>query len=226
VLAVVVPMLAIELIFFGDNVVKLFDGGFVPLIIAGLVGLLMFTWVRGTKIVYRKAHDASVTLEQVAGMMKKSHPARAPGTAVFLTSDSDVAPSAMLHNLKHNNVLHSRNVIVTVAPATTPRVSDDERLQIERVDDIFWRVRLTFGYMETPNVPRALALARRDGLVLEMMSTSYFLSRRSFRPSREGGMPHWQDQLFIAMTKSAADASSFYRLPSNRVLELGQQFVV
>jgi KUP system potassium uptake protein len=186
----------------------------------------MFTWVRGTAIVYRKAHDASVGLGQLIGMLRKSAPARAPGTAVFLTSDAEVAPSALLHNLKHNHVLHERNVIVTVTSATTPRVRDDERLTVEQLDESFWRVRLSFGYMEVPHVPRALALARREGLALEVMSTSYFLNRRSFRPSPQGGMPFWQDQLFIAMTKAATDASSFYRLPSNRVLELGQQFVV
>ena len=159
-------------------------------------------------------------------MLKKSHPARAPGTAVFLTSDPDVAPSALLHNLKHNNVLHSRNVIVTVHSATTPRVADAERITVEPLSDSFTRVGLSFGYMEVPNVPRALALGKRHGLQLEMMSTSYFLNRRSFRPSPEGGMPYWQDKLFISMTKAASDATGFYRLPSNRVLELGQQFIV
>jgi KUP system potassium uptake protein len=224
--AVVAPLLTIELIFFGANAMKFLDGGFVPVILAGIVGLLMFTWVRGTAIVYRKAHEASVGLDQLIGMLKKSSPVRAPGAAVFLTSDPDVAPSALLHNLKHNHVLHSRNVIVTVSSATTPRIPDDERVSVEPLEDEFWRVRMSFGYMEVPNVPRALALARRSGLALEMMSTSYFLSRRALRASQSGGMPLWQDQLFIGMTKAASDASSFYRLPSNRVLELGQQFVV
>ncbi len=202
------------------------DGGYVPLIIAGIVGLLMTTWVRGTAIVSAKAHAASIPLERLIGMLKKSKPARVPGTAVFLTSDPDVAPSALMHNLKHNHVLHDRNLVVTVAVATTPRVSDAERLAIEPLADSFWRIGLSYGYMEVPNVPKGLALARRDGIVLEMMSTSYFLNRRSFRPSPEGGMPLWQDKLYIAMTKAATDATGFYRLPSNRVLELGQQLVV
>ncbi|MFO1207671.1 MAG: potassium transporter Kup [Amaricoccus sp.] len=225
-IAVIAPLALIELTFFGANLGKLFEGGFVPLILAAMVALAMWTWVRGTAIVNRKAHQGSISLDQLIGMLKKSKPAQAPGTAVFLTSDPEVAPSALLHNLKHNYVLHSRNVIVTVTVATTPRVPDSERLFIEQLKDSFWRVRITFGYMEVPNVPRALVLARKDGLALEMMSTSYFLNRRSFRPSPEGGMPLWQDKLFIAMTKAATDASSFYRLPSNRVLELGQQFVV
>ena len=225
-LLVMVPLLAIESIFLGANLAKFFDGGYVPLLIAAGVGLMMWTWVRGTAIVQQKAHNASVSLEQLIAMLKKSHPSRAPGKAVFLTSDPDVAPSALLHNLKHNNVLHDRNLIVTVHSATTPRVSDAERITVEPLSDSFTRVGLYFGYMEVPNVPRALALGKRQGLQLEMMSTSYFLNRRSFRPSPEGGMPYWQDKLFISMTKAASDATGFYRLPSNRVLELGQQFVV
>jgi KUP system potassium uptake protein len=226
VLAVLVPLLTIEFVFLGANLAKLQDGGYVPLIIAGIVGLLMTTWVRGTAIVNSKAHAASIPLGQLVGMLKKSKPARVPGSAVFLTSDPEVAPSALMHNLKHNHVLHERNFIVTVTAATTPRASDAERILIEPLADSFWRIRLTYGYMEVPNVPRALALARREGIALEMMSTSYFLNRRSFRPSPEGGMPYWQDKLFISMTKAATDATGVYRLPSNRVLELGQQFIV
>ncbi|HRO12445.1 MAG TPA: potassium transporter Kup [Amaricoccus sp.] len=226
VLAVLLPLLSVELVFLGANLAKLHDGGYVPLVIAAIVGTLVTTWVRGTAIVNAKAHAASLPLDQLVGMLKKSHPARVPGSAVFLTSDPDAAPAALMHNLKHNHVLHERNFVVTVTTATTPSVSDAGRIAIEPLADSFWRVTLTYGYMEVPNVPKALALARRDGIVLEMMSTSYFLSRRSFRASREGGMPFWQDQLFISMTKAATDATSFYRLPSNRVLELGQQLVV
>jgi KUP system potassium uptake protein len=225
-LAVIAPLLAIEAVFLGANLVKILDGGYVPVVVAGGIGLLMTTWVRGTAIVQAKARAGSVTVEQLIGMLKKSAPARAPGTAVFLTSDRDVAPAALLHNLKHNHVLHARNVIVTVTTATTPRVADADRMRMEQLSDSFWRVGLTFGYMEQPNVPRALALARKGGLKLEMMSTSYFLNRRSFRPSPEGGMPLWQDNLYIGMTQAATNASTFYRLPSNRVVELGQQFVV
>jgi KUP system potassium uptake protein len=226
ILLVMAPLLAVETIFFGANLAKFLDGGYVPLIIAGCVGVLMWTWVRGTAIVQRKAHDASVGLDQLVGMLKRSRPARVPGTAVFLTSDPDVAPGALLHNIKHNHVLHERNLVVTVHPATTPRVTDGERITVEPISESFTRVGLQFGYMEVPNVPRALALGKKLGLQVEMMSTSYFLNRRSFRPSPEGGMPYWQDKLFISMTKAASDATGFYRLPSNRVLELGQQFIV
>ena len=223
---VVAPLALIELTFFGANLAKLHDGGYVPVLIAGVVGTLMATWVRGTAIVQAKARVGSVSLETLIGMLQKSKPARAPGTAVFLTSDQESAPSALLHNLKHNNVLHARNVVVTVTVATTPLVPDDERMTMEALPGNFLRVRLNFGYMEQPNVPKALALARKQGVSFEMMSTSYFLNRRSFRPSPSSGMPLWQDKLFIGMTKAAADATNYYRLPSNRVLELGQQLVV
>jgi KUP system potassium uptake protein len=226
VLAVLVPLLSIEVVFLGANLAKLHDGGYVPLIIAALVGLLMTTWVRGTRIVNAKAHAASVSIATLLGMLKKSHPVRAPGTAVFLTSDPHSAPAALMHNLKHNHVLHDRNVIVTVGVATTPRVADADRVQTEELAEDFWRMRLSFGYMETPNVPKALLLARRDGLSFEMMSTSYFLNRRSFRITEASSMPGWQAGLFVSMTKAASDASHFYRLPSSRVLELGQQLVV
>jgi KUP system potassium uptake protein len=226
VLAVLVPLLAIEALFLGANLGKLPDGGYVPLIIAGGVGLLMTTWVRGTATVNAKARAASVSIDALLAMLKKSHPARVPGTAVFLTSDADAAPAALIHNLKHNHVLHDRNVVVTVEVATTPRVGDADRVETERIGEHFWRMRLRFGYMETPNVPKALALARRDGLSFEMMSTSYFLNRRSFRITEASTMPGWQAALFVSMTKAASDASGFYRLPSNRVLELGQQLVV
>ena len=142
------------------------------------------------------------------------------------TSDATAAPSALLHNIKHNGVVHEQNLITTVEVADVPRVPDEERVRIERIQDSFIRVFLTFGYMEEPNVPRALALARKDGIKFEIMSTSFFLSRRTFRASRSAGLPLWQDYLYIAMAKSAADVSSFYRLPTNRVLELGQQFIV
>ena len=225
-LAVMVPILALEVVFLGANLAKVLDGGFVPLLIAAAVGVAMTTWVRGTDLVRRKAHAASMPLEALIEMLHKSPPVRVPGCAVFLTSDAEVAPDALLHNLKHNRVLHSRNLVVTVMGTTTPRVSKDERIAVEQIDDDFLRVRLRFGYMEQPNVPKGLALAKKHGIKFDIMSTSFFLNRRSFRASPTSGMPLWQDRLFIAMSKAASDASGFYRLPSNRVVELGQQFIV
>jgi KUP system potassium uptake protein len=149
-----------------------------------------------------------------------------PGTAVFLTSDPDNAPAALMHNLKHNQVLHEHNMIVRVNVATRPYVANADRISIHKINDRFTRIELEFGYMEEPNVPKALALARKMGEKFDIMSTSFFLNRRSYRSAKSQGLPLWQEKLFVAMTKSAADATSFYRLPTNRVIELGQQLSI
>jgi len=224
--AVVAPLMAIELVFLGANLMKLLDGGWVPLALAAVIGTAMVTWVRGTRLVFQKAHGESLPLAELVRMLERSSPARARGTAVFMTSDPEVAPSALLHNLKHNHVLHERNLILTVDYGTEPRVAEAERVTVEPLTDAFTRVSIRFGFMEEPNIPRALVAVRRAGIRFDIMATSFFLSRRSFRPSAQSGMPLWQDRLFIAMTRAASDATSYYRLPSNRVVELGQQFTV
>jgi len=149
-----------------------------------------------------------------------------PGTAVFLTSDPDSAPTSLLHNLKHNKVLHEHNVILTIVTADTPRVSDDERVRITEVSPLFSKVSLKFGYMESPNVPKALAIARKLGWHFDIMSTSFFLSRRSLKPAAHSGMPRWQDRLFIMLAKSASDATDFFQIPTGRVVEVGTQVTV
>lgn len=224
--AVVLPLISLELVFLGANLLKVLDGGYIPLGMAAGLSFLMWTWVRGTSFVYAKARAESVPLDELVKIMCRSKPLQAKGTAVFLTSDPTVAPSALLHNIKHNGVLHEQNLITTVQIADVPRVPDDERVRIEPIEGSFVRVFLTFGYMEEPNVPRAFARAKKDGLKFEIMSTSFFLSRRTFRVSPHAGLPLWQDYFYIAMARSASNASDFYRLPTNRVLELGQQFVV
>ena len=225
--AVMIPILCIELLFLSANMIKIPEGGYVPVLMALASCVLIWTWVRGTAHVKRKAHDSAVSLPKLIEMLQKSHPIEVPGTAVFLTQDLDIAPSALLHNLKHNRVLHSQNFIVQVAVGDTPKVTDDSRITIERLSDKFVRIKLTFGYMETPNVPRALALARRRGEKFDIMTTSFFLNRRTFRSaSNQQGLPFWQERIYVAMTKSASDATAFYCLPSNRVVELGQQLAI
>ena len=228
-LAVLVPLLAIEVSFFGANLLKFFHGGYVPVFLAFVLALAMATWFRGTSIVYKKAQISSTKVPSLIEMLEKSKSVmRAPGPAVFLTSDPENAPSALLHNLKHNQVPHvERNILPgSVTVATTPRVREEERLSIEQLSDDFIRILVRYGYMEEPNLPRALGVARKLGVKFDIMATSFFLSRRSFRASREAGMPLWQDHLFITSSKSGADAASFYRLPSNRVVELGEVFVI
>lgn len=224
--AVIAPILTIEMFFLVANGLKVIDGGYVPILMAATMCLLIWTWVRGTKHVQQKAHETAVSLTNLIKMLGKSHPTVVPGTAVFLTSDPDTAPSALMHNLKHNHVLHQQNFIVTVGVAPTPKVQDADRLVMERLSDNFVRMRLLFGYMETPNVPRALIQARKKGEKFDIMTTSFFLNRRTFRSSRNAGLPLWQERVFLSLTKSASDATNFYCLPSNRVVEMGQQLAI
>ena len=149
-----------------------------------------------------------------------------PGTAVFLTSDPKSAPTSLLHNLKHNKVLHEHNVILTIKTTDTPRVSDDDRVQMTELSPLFAQVELRFGFMETPNVPHALAIARKHGWHFDIMSTSFFLSRRALKPAAHSGMPRWQDHLFIALAKSASDATNFFHIPTGRVVEVGTQVTI
>jgi KUP system potassium uptake protein len=167
-----------------------------------------------------------VPLLELVGMLEKSPPHRVKGTAVFLTSDPDTAPAALLHNLKHNKVLHEKNVILTIRTVDYPRVNDEERVRIEHIGDSFWRVEMTYGYMESPNIPRGLAILRKQGFKFDIMATSFFLSRRSIRPAARSGMPLWQDKLFISLAKSASDATDFFQIPTGRVVEVGTQVTV
>jgi KUP system potassium uptake protein len=225
-LAVMLPFLFIDLAFFGANLLKLFTGGYVPVILASVLIVTMWTWVKGTNILFEKTRKIDVPFVELVRMLEKSPPHRVKGTAVFLTSDPDTAPAALLHNLKHNKVLHEKNVILTVQSADVPRVEDDDRVSIEHVGDSFWRIRLTYGYMETPNIPRGLAILRKQGFKFDIMATSFFLSRRSIRPASQSGMPLWQDKLFIGLAKSASDATDFFQIPTGRVVEVGTQVTV
>ncbi|WP_439500003.1 potassium transporter Kup [Bosea sp. (in: a-proteobacteria)] len=223
---VIVPFLLIDVAFFSANLLKLFSGGYVPVLMAASLVLLMATWVRGTRILFDKTRKTDVPLLELVGMLAKSPPYRVKGMAVFLTSDPQTAPASLLHNLKHNKVLHERNVILTVRSADTPRVAEEERVRLSRITDDFWRIEMVYGYMESPNVPKGLAMLRKQGFKFDIMSTSFFLSRRSIKASPQSGMPIWQDKLYISLTKSATDATSFFQIPTGRVVEVGTQVTV
>ncbi len=224
---IVLPFAIFEVSFFVANLLKIPEGGWVPVLFAAAVITLMWTWVRGTRHVQQAARRGATEIEALVGMLAKSSRLKdVPGTAVFLTSDPDIAPAALMHNIKHNHVLHERNMIVCVNMATRPFVPDTERVQITKLSDRFTRIDMTFGYMEETNVPKALALARKQGEKFDIMSTSFFLNRRTFRTSKTQGLPTWQEALFIALSKSASNATDFYRLPTNRVIELGQQIII
>ena len=221
--AIVAPFVLLELLFLGANLAKVFEGGYVPLMLASVLILLMGTWVKGTRILFDKARRTDVPLTELVGMLERSPPHRVKGTAVFLTSDPSTAPSALLHNLKHNKVLHERNLVLTVRSVDRPRTIPEERVSLENIGDSFWRVEMRFGYMEIPNIPRSLALLRKLGFKFDIMATSFFLSRRSIRPAVRSSMPIWQDKVFIALARSASDATDFFQIPTGRVVEVGTQ---
>ena len=180
--ALMVPFLIIDLVFLGANLLKVFQGGWVPLLIGAMIMAVMLTWRRGARILAEKTRRLETPIDSLIESLEKKELCRVPGTAVFLTADPDSAPTALLHSLKHYKVLHEHNVVLTMITETTPRVSVVERVSIEPLGGSFQRVLLRFGFMETPNVPKALGLARKEGLSFDIMSTSFFLSRRSVRP--------------------------------------------
>ncbi|MGB7782043.1 MAG: KUP/HAK/KT family potassium transporter, partial [Pseudolabrys sp.] len=204
----------------------LFEGAWAPLLFGATMVLLIVTWRRGTGILINKTRRTEVPLDTLFRSLEKKPPYTVPGTAVFLTSDPEFAPTALLHNLKHNKVLHENNVILTIITADTPRVPEEDRVRITPITKHFSRVSLKFGYMEQPNVPKALAIARKHGWQFDIMSTSFFLSRRALKPSAKSGMPSWQDHLFIALARSASDATDFFQIPTGRVVEVGTQVTV
>jgi KUP system potassium uptake protein len=225
--AIIAPFLIVDLIFFGANLLKLFDGAYMPLLFGTFLIVLMWTWMRGTAIVARKERRESLPVADLFRMLEKSQPARVRGTAVFLTSDPENAPGALLHNLKHNKVLHKRNIILTIKTLDVPWVPEAEQLRIEPVcNDEVTRIVATIGYMQTPRVPRLLTLARRHGLDFDIMQTSFFLGRRTIKASAASGMPMWQDAVFIFLSRMATNATDFFHIPTGRVVELGSQVTV
>jgi KUP system potassium uptake protein len=225
-LAVLLPMVALDLTFISSNLLKIPDGAWMPLVFGALLVLIMWTWTRGAQILTEKTRRDSVPLVDLIDILKARAPHRAPGTAIFLTSDPDMTPVALMHNLKHNKVLHEKNVIATVRTAETPRVPDSERVKIEPVNDDFKKLTITYGFMESPNVPKALAVCRKQGLKFDIMATSFFLGRRSVIASAHSGMPLWQDKLFIFLMRNAANPTDFFKIPPGRVVELGAQVTV
>ena len=185
--ALMAPFLLIDLTFLGANLLKVVEGGWVPLALGALVMVIMYTWRRGSRLLFDKTRRQETSLEALVAMLEKKPPVRVPGTAVFLTSDPASAPTALMHSLKHYKVLHEKNVILTIETADTPRVDPAERVRIEPVGETFSRVVLRFGFMETPNVPKALAIARKHGWTFDIMSTSFFLSRRALKPAAQIG---------------------------------------
>ena len=224
--ALILPFLVIDLTFLSANLLKVIEGGWVPLALGGVIMLVMYTWRRGSRLLFEKTRRQETPLDDLVRMLERKPPQRVPGTAVFLTSDPKSAPTALMHSLKHYRVLHEKNIILSVETTHTPRVDQAKRVHIEPVGATFLRVLLRFGYMETPNIPKALGVARKLGLQFDIMSTSFFLSRRALRPAPRSGMPRWQDRLFITLARSANDATDYFQIPTDRVVEVGTQVTI
>jgi len=224
--AVLVPISIIDTVFLASNLLKLADGAWLPLAFGAALVVVMWTWSRGVRILTAKTIADSVPLDDLVASLTARPPHRAPGTAMFLTANRDLAPVALLHNLKHNKVLHQSNVILTVETAETPRVSDADRIRIEPAGGDFKRLVLRYGFMESPNLPKTLAQCRKMGLKFDIMSTSFFLGRRTIVPDAASGMPLWQDRIFIFLMKNAANPTEFFKIPPGRVVELGTQITV
>jgi KUP system potassium uptake protein len=224
VILVGVLFLIIDLSFFGANLLKVAHGGWFPLVLGVVIFSVMTTWRRGRELVVREIKQSGLALQPFIENIAEHPPLRVPGTAVFLTANQSAVPHALLHNLKHNKVLHERNVLLTVDMLETPVAEADERIEITPLDHDFVGLELRFGFAEDPNVPLALALCAREGLNFDMMDTTFFLSRENIvADTRRPGMALWRDKLFAFLSRNAMPATAFFQIPGNRLIELGAQ---
>ncbi len=218
-----VVFLGVDIAFFSATTVKVVAGGWFPLLIGGLVFTLMTTWKRGRAQLNERVRTDTIPLDAFVQTLFHSPPQRVGGTAVFLTTWLDGVPRALLHNLIHNKVLHERVVLLKVETADEPYVPDDERLVLEELDYGFYRLKVKYGFKDDPDIPAALALCAEKDLSFEMMETSFFLGRETLIPTVEAGMPTWREKLFVLLFRNAGSAADYFRIPPNRVVELGTQ---
>ena len=224
-LALAAPILGVEMVFLASNLTKIGDGGYVPVIAAAVIGFIMWAWWRGTQLVRARVTKLAVSVPSLVRMMRNSSVNVIQGTAFFLTGDPEVVPSALLHNIKHNRVLHEQTVLLTVETLRVPYATAEERASVEPLGGCFVRVVLRFGFMETPNVSRAMAHARRAGLKFDVMSSTFFLGRRR-AVATGSGLELVMDRIYVALARLAADPTDFYHLPRDRVVELGERVAI
>ncbi len=226
-LLVIVPFLVIDLIFFGANILRVVDGGWVPLAVGAAICLIIWIWVRGKRLIDQKENEESLTLLELSKSLTKSEIARVDGTAVYLTANSEGVPGTILHNLKHNRVLHERNLVLTVRTAGVPHVPPEERVIYEKIDSNFARVTLRYGFIDAPEVPADLANAIPAGeKPLNPMNTSYFVGRSVLTASKDEGLPFWQDIILIFLQRNAYNPAEYFHIPSNRIIAVGGQVVI
>jgi KUP system potassium uptake protein len=218
-----IVFLTIDVGFFSANAIKIEHGGWFPLVLGGFIFLIMTTWRRGRELVLRELKQGGLALEPFIASVTSHPPLRVPGTAVFLTANTGGVPNAMLHNLKHNKVLHERNVLMTVETLDTPVAEYGERTEIIALGHEFYRVVIRFGFAEDPNIPAALQSCAAKGMGFDMMDTTFFVSRETIIATERPGMPLWRDKLFAFLGRNATSATAFFRIPVNRLIELGTQ---
>ncbi len=223
---IIVPLLLIEQVFFMANILKVFEGGWLPLLMAAILFTTMWTWVRGYRLLTQKIRREDTDLAWLARKLEAKPPIRVPGTAVFLSADVDNAPTCLMHNLKHNRVLHERNIILSIKTENVPRIPRHERIEVDKSDPLFTKVIARYGFMETPNVPKIFETCKRKDLNVEVSNASFFLSRRSLRIASNSEMPRWQQRLFLALARTAEDATVYFRIPMDRAVEVGTQVSV
>jgi KUP system potassium uptake protein len=226
-LFVIVPFLTIDLIFFGANILRVFDGGWVPLAVGAAICLIIWIWVRGKRLIDQKENGGEMTLAELGKSITKSSVTRVGGTAIYLTANPEGVPGTILHNLKHYRVLHDRNIVLTLRTASVPHVPQDERFTFEQIDDYFARVILRYGFMDAPDVPADLSLAiPKTGKPLNDMATSYFIGRNVLLASKDEGLPFWQDIILIFLQRNAYNPAEYFQIPANRIVAIGGQVVV
>ena len=224
--AIAVPLVVIDVALLSSNALKIPDGGWFPLVVGAVVFTLLTTWKRGRAMVSDRLAEDALPLESFIASIEVAPPTRVEGTAVFMTSAQDRVPHALLHNLKHNKVLHQRVVFLTIITRDIPYVSDDERIEISPLGCDFYRFLAFSGFKDDPDIPSLLEQAGRQGFVFDMMETSFFVSRETLIPSAGTGMAMWRERLFVSMSKNAIKASDFFHVPTNRVVELGTQLEI
>ena len=216
--------LTIDLGFFLANVIKIPHGGWFPLALGAVIFTVMTTWRKGRTLVLAQMKSEGLALKPFIASIAAHPPLRVPGTAVFMTANHESVPHALLHNLKHNKVMHERNVLLTVETLEVPIADQDQRVAIEALGNEFFIMRLRFGFAEEPNVPRVMEGCQSCGLPFDMMDTTFFLSRETLIPTvGRDGMPQWRDKLFAFMSRNSESATAFFQIPGNRLIELGTQ---
>jgi len=221
--AIAAPLLAIDLTFLLSNALKIPDGGWFPILIGAIVFTLLTTWKRGRIVLMDRLAEDAMPLDLFIQSIEASPPTRVPGTAIFLTGTQDRVPHALLHNLKHNKVLHERIVFLTVVTRDIPYVADEDRYEVKPLGCEFFKMTADFGFKEDPDVPALLEDCGQKGFAFDMMETSFFVSRETLIPTVAPGMALWREKLFVSMSKNATKASEFFQIPTNRVVELGTQ---